>query len=400
MAAKGLVHKMKPMNNRERLMAIFDGKSPDCIPWIPRLDVWYEAHKRRGTLPQKFHGWGLREIEKELGLGTPARDRRRQPKGANVPTLVGNTIFRIEFHDLEVNYLEKEHECRIEYITPIGKVSTLEKGSTELDQLGIKGIEVEHMIKEPADYPVVEYIIQHTEIIAEYDDYMAFDQEIGDDGIPMIYVGQDPMNRIIQELIGYNVAYYHLHDYPEHISHLFEVLLEQSESVQRVIVESPAKLILHGQHFDSNMTPTPIFKRYMLPYYQSFIENMHQHGKVVACHGDADTKKLLPLIKESGFDMVECFVTSPMVTVTMEEARAVFGDEVVIWGGIPSVILCDPVTDKDFKEYMFNLFRTISPGDAFILGVADNVVPDAKLERIEWVSNMVMKYGTYPINLE
>jgi uroporphyrinogen-III decarboxylase len=390
----------KMLNNRERLLSIMAKQSPDCIPWIPRLEIWYKAHKRRGTLPEKYQTWSLREIEKDLGIGTPARVGRRNPHGANIPTLVGNKLFRVEFMDLDIRIHKNGYERRTEYSTPLGAVSTLHRSSQELELAGIQGIEVEHMIKSSDDYPVVEYIIRHTAFIPTFDDFHAYEQEIGDDGVPLVYIGQDPMNRILQELIGYNNAYYHLSDYPDLVSRLFDVLIEQSRVLQKLVSESPAKLILHGQHFDSAMTPPPIFKKYMLPYYQSFNEYMHQHDKVIACHADADTKLLLPFIKDAGFDMVECFVTEPMVSVTMEEARAIFGNQVIIWGGIPSTILCEPYSDEDFKNYIVNLFRSIAPGDAFILGVADNVVPEAKLERLQWVTAFVKEYGRYPIQPE
>ena len=83
----------------------------------------------------------------------------------------------------------------------------------------------------------------------------------------------------------------------------------------------------------------------------------------------------------------------------MAEARQAWGTDVIIWGGIPSSILCPPVTDKEFEDYMLDLFRTIAPGDAFILGVADNVMPDAYIERIIRVGEMVEEYGYYPVKV-
>jgi hypothetical protein len=105
------------------------------------------------------------------------------------------------------------------------------------------------------------------------------------------------------------------------------------------------------------------------------------------------------LIVEAGFDMAECFVTAPMVRLTMAEARARLGTDVIIWGGIPSVLLCEPVSDAQFEAYMEQLFRTIAPGDAFILGVADNVMAEAVFSRVERVSEMVQEYGQLPIRL-
>jgi hypothetical protein len=373
------------MTNRERLLAIMAGRSPDRIPWIPRLQIWYEAHKRRGTLPDRYKGWSLREIERDLGMGTPAREGR---------------VFRTVLRDVEVNVHEQGDETRTEYITPLGTVSTLTRRSEVLERGGIAHrMEVEHMIVGPEDYPVAEYLIQHTEIVPTYEEYLAYEKEVGQDGVPLVSIGPDPMYRILREWIGYDRAFFHLHDYPDRISHLLGVLQEQAAQIQQVVLDSPAKLILQGEHFDSQMTPPYLFEKYMLPYFQPFAQRLHERGKVLACHADADTSLLLDLIVEAGFDMAECFVTAPMVPVTLEQARAAFGADVIIWGGIPSVMLCDPVSDQAFEEYVRDLFRTIAPGDAFILGVADNVMAEARLERIERVSEMVQACGAYPIQM-
>ena len=89
-------------------------------------------------------------------------------------------------------------------------------------------------------------------------------------------------------------------------------------------------------------------------------------------------------------------VTHPMVPTTLAEARAAWGDRVIIWGGVPSVILEDPFTDQQFEAYMDELFRTIAPGRAFILGIADNAMPGAKIERIRRISEIVDERETYP----
>ena len=95
--------------------------------------------------------------------------------------------------------------------------------------------------------------------------------------------------------------------------------------------------------------------------------------------------------------MVECFVTHPMVPTTLAEARAAWGERVIIFGGVPSVILEEPFTDEQFEQYMDGLFRVIAPGKAFILGIADNAMPGAKIERIRRITQVVEQRGTYPI---
>ena len=358
------------------------GRSPDRIPWIPRLKLWYDAHRRRGTLPTKYQGWTIREIEHDLGLGTPARD---------------GTVFRAEVRDVEVRTVERGSESVTEYVTPSGTVSTTFRGSETLDEAGIQGREMGHLIKGPEDYGPVEYLIQNTDIVPTYDEYLAYDEETGDDGVPLVSIGQDPMSRFCLELAGYNVAFYHLHDYPHLVHHLLGVLTEQAQTIQEVTLDSPARLILHGAHFQTQFTPPSLFRKYMVPYFQPFAERLHERDKLLVCHADADTSRILDLIKAAGFDMAECFVTAPMVPMTLAQARATLGGDVIIWGGIPSMMLCDPVSNAAFEAYVRDVFRTIAPGDAFILGVADNVMPEAKIERIARVSEMIEEYGTYPI---
>ncbi|MBN1935290.1 MAG: hypothetical protein JW934_11525 [Anaerolineae bacterium] len=59
-------------------------------------------------------------------------------------------------------------------------------------------------------------------------------------------------------------AYLFMRDYPDLIAHLLGVLDAQAQIIQRVALDSPARLILHGEHLDSQFTPPPIFKKNML----------------------------------------------------------------------------------------------------------------------------------------
>jgi hypothetical protein len=371
------------MTDRERILAIIEGRLPDRIPWIPRLQIWYDAHRLRGDLPARYKGWDLRRVEEDLRMGTPARDGR---------------VFRTELDGVEVRTERAGDDSITTYTTSKGSVFTVSRGSTTLSEGGIAGgLVVKHMITTSEDYPVVEEIIRRTRIIPTYAEYLAYDAEVGDAGLPLVAMGPDPMYRIIQDLVGYNNVYYHLHDDRARVMHLYNVLEEQAREIQQVVLDSPATLILHGEHFDSQFTPPRIFRSTMLPYFQDFADRLHARGKVMVCHADADTSHLLELIQEAGFDMAECFVTAPMVPVTLAEARAAFGDRVIIWGGVPSSILCEPVSDAAFEDYMRELFYTIAPGHAFILGVADNVMAEAKFERIERITEMVATLGNCPI---
>ena len=57
------------MTERERIVRTLQGEPCDKIPWATRLDIWYTAVRRSGTLPAEFADMDLMEIHRHLGIG-------------------------------------------------------------------------------------------------------------------------------------------------------------------------------------------------------------------------------------------------------------------------------------------------------------------------------------------
>ena len=371
------------MNNRERLLAILNRQPPDCIPFIPRLELWYDARNLTGTMPSQWEGLALRDVARALGLGIAARQGR---------------VFKVQYEDVEVIVRQDGGKHITEYHTPVGTVREVTGFSEGLDEHGLPGRVEKHLLNGPEDYCVWEWVVERTQYVPTYDEYRVYDAELGGDGLPQVGAGDNPFYEFLQALAGYGNAFYQLADYRQEVEHLLAVMTEvQRERLWPVIADSPAQLLQNGSHLSSQFTPPPIFEKYILPYYKEFIPLMHDRGKSVAMHGDDDTSRILDLIERAGWDMVECFVTAPMVPLTLKRAREAWGDRVIIWGGLPSALLSPSVSEDEFRAYISRMFEVIAPGDAFILGVADNVMPDSLISRVAWVSEEVERRGWYPI---
>lgn len=373
------------MTNRQRLQAIMDGLSPDRIPWIPRLSIWHTAHSRQGTLPDRFAGLSLRQIERQLGMGTPARE--------------GKVFVTEQKGDIETSARREGDSTLTTYRTPAGTVSTRYRHSAELERDGLPSLEVEHMLKGRGDFAVVEYLLRHTFYRPTPQAYLDYEAEIGGDGYPLVAAGDCPFHHFLQKLAGYQNAYYLLADFPEEVEHLLKTMENlERERLWPLVAASPARLLLHGLHLDSMLTPPPYFERYITPYYRDFSALLHQNDKKLCMHADNDSRLILKHLEEAGFDMVETFTTQPQVSCTLEEARRTWGTRMIIWGAVPSVILEPTYAEEDFEAYMRQIFRTAAPGDAFILGVADNIMPGALLGRLERIAEMVEEWGAYPVD--
>ena len=371
------------MTNRERILAVLDKKSPDRVPWIARLDLWYHARLAEGNLPTRFRGMNLVEVGRALRTGNPARDGK---------------IFNVRYEGLEVRTERAPGVARQRFITPHGEVTFGRILSETVSGTTDQGLPLEHPIHSVEDYKVLEYIAEHTYYDPCYNDYLAYEAAVGDEGYPMVSCGDVPFHYFLLHLAGYNQAYFEMVDHAEEFEHLIAVMEQvDRERLWPVVADSPARLILHGVHFDSQMTPPHMFRKYMTPYYKDFSALLHARGKSLVWHADDDSKDILAEVKDAGFDMSECFCTAPMVEVTLEEARAAWKGDVAIFGGVPSIILEPTFPEAEFEEYMRGVFRTIAPGDAFILGVADNVMPTSIIERVERISDLVERHAAYPI---
>jgi len=373
------------MTNRQRLLAILDGQSPDRIPWIPRLLIWHTAHSRLGTLPEHFEGKTLRQIERELGMGTPARD--------------GRIFTSVQQGDVEIHSEQEGDSTLTTYRTPVGSVTSRSRHTADFKRAGLPSLEIEHILKSREDFAVVEYMVQNTTYTPTYQSYLDYEKEIGEDGYPLVAAGDCPFHHFLQKLAGYQNAYYLLADYPQQVEHLLATMEEiDRERVWPLVAQSPARMILHGLHLDSMLTPPPYFERYITPYYQDLSALLHANKQKLCMHADNDSSLILKHLEEAGYDMVETFTTEPQARCTLEQARKAWDTRMIIWGAVPSVILEPTYSEKEFEAYMRQIFRTVAPGDAFILGVADNIMPGSLLQRLERINEMVQEWGDYPID--
>ena len=371
------------MNSRERQLAILNHQPPDRIPWVPRIGPWYNSQIANDSLPAKWKGLSLREVERDLGCGTPGRAGR---------------IARIRYESVEVVHVEKDGKRITEYHTPVGMVRQVARHSETLAGHGL-GLRVEeHLLKGPDDYRVWEWVVENTYWDPIYDEFSAYDADIGGEGLPMVHVDDVPFHWFLLHGAGYNNGFYQLTDHEREVEHLLAVITEVERArYWPVMAASPARLLKHGVHHSSAFTPPPLYKKYVLPYYQELIPQLHDNGKSVAMHADNDVSLIAELIEQAGFDMAECFVTAPMVPFTLEQARETWGTRVIIFGGLPSLLFSSTVSEQDFRDYVYELFDIIAPGDAYILGVADNVMPGSVIDRVAWVSEVVEERGWYPI---
>jgi uroporphyrinogen-III decarboxylase len=99
---------------------------------------------------------------------------------------------------------------------------------------------------------------------------------------------------------------------------------------------------------------------------------------------------LLDLVPGCGLDVVEAIVTKPMADITLEDAIDKLQGEVVLQGGLPSVLVCNEGGSMEkFEKYIEEVILPLKGRKGFILGMSDNVPPNADFKRVERIAELV-----------
>jgi len=370
---------------REDLEAIIDGRAPERIPAVFRLDPWYRSCMAGGHLPEELAGMSLEELEAYLGLARSARRAK---------------VYETALHrPVECVQNRKGAMLITEWHTARRTLRMVQRLDRDDEAAGLLPKTIEYPIKTVEDYEAYEDVMRHREFIPSYEQYLEYDRRIGPQGLPMIVLGPVPIHDLLINWVGYEQGYLDLHDHPDVVLQAVETANSTYRRMWEIVAESPGRLVMHGVNFDTVITPPKVFREHFLPYIRSFNELMHGAGKKVAFHGDGDMSGLLELMLEADYDVADCFACEPMVRCTIARARSVWRERVTIWGGLPSVLLEPHVPLEQLRDHLEHVYRTVAPGDRFILGIADQALPTASWEHIKLVAQWVRDHSRYPINL-
>ncbi len=59
----------KEWTMRDRVLAVMDGRLPDRLPFIDRIEIWYKGMQARETMPRAYEGMSLNQVHKAVGIG-------------------------------------------------------------------------------------------------------------------------------------------------------------------------------------------------------------------------------------------------------------------------------------------------------------------------------------------
>ena len=363
------------MNWKERILNTFYNKKVDRVVWQPRIEHWYNYHKKRGTLPSKYKNASILDIYDDLG--------------ASVRYYGGPFIKRV--YDKNVRFKKmRTAEMEVTIIeTPLGVL----RESKEYTEHGTSCHHTEYFLKNLEDIKIMEYILEGIEY--EFDDeaYEKAENEIGDRGVIQFFYDRSPFQRLVIDYMGFENTIYALSDYPDRMERFMKVIEKADDRLYKVLVTSPVRILNFGENIDACLDAPPLFEKYLLPYYQRRVTQLHEAGKVCHIHLDGSLKPLLPFLKENraGFDGYEACTPSPQGDITIEELKSALGDDIVLLDGIPALLFLPSYSYEELEEFTLKILRMFYP--RLILGISDELPPFGDIEKVRFVSKILENFN-------
>ena len=373
------------MTHRQRALAALRGQRPDRVPFIGRMELWYNHAKATGRLPQRYRQASLWDLQRDLDIGIYA----------HVP--MGLSFFRLEHHRVDLTQTTDGDEQTTIYHTPHGDLRTRFRLTRELTYEDIQPLQVEWPFKSEADYDALAFVLDDLTVVENFAAYAEVRDAVGEDGLTMPQTGYVPIHRLAHTWFGYERFFLELYDHQDRVEALHEILRDKHLQVLRLAADAPCDAIAIGGNYDEALTPPPFYDHYVKPFYSAAREILKDSGKPVTTHGDGEMRKLLGCLVESELDGVEAVTPQPMTSIDLRYTRELWSDKLTLWGGIASVVLTPTFSHEAFEAHLDELFAAVAPGDRFILGFGDNVPTDGLFERVEQIARYVREYGDLPL---
>jgi hypothetical protein len=387
-----------PSTPYERACAVLDGRSPDRLPFITRLNLWHTGVSRSGTLPARFRDLTIPQLHRALGVGeekyVPAYGLRLHGVTVSArfrgePVYCESAPLLTSFPELSELAVENQPgTTEIELATAAGKLRVAWEALPEIVATGTRSYKKEHLIKSAEDYQTVEYVLERAEIVPRVEECRREQAVMAGYGLAIPMLGRIPFQQVMLEYLGEIPLFYALHDDPARVQRLLDLLDHRVIEVIRGLTGLQAPYVEFGDNLQGTMANPRLFARYCLPAYQRYADLVHGMGSKLGSHTDGNLKPLLHLLPECGLDVCESFSPAPLTELTMEEAWRAWRGRPIIWGGIPSPILEPSMPEDQFRAYVDRLLDLVGNGP-LILGVADMILCNNSIDRVAYIAEKV-----------
>jgi len=373
------------MTERERMLAIYRGETPDRVPFFLDLSHWfYHKHKLPFDLSVAHlePEWDLIEYHKKVGAGF------------YIPNL--NSYYDAYFTDDVVATTTKEMiasgpEITWHIETPIGVIERKRAWEENSYSWNVS----KWGIKTAQDLHVLGYALSRLRWKPAWERYAPWVEALGDLCVVYMSIGYSAMGHILGYWMGIEPTMYATVDMPDVLMDVVTEINDNLLNLVDMVCQGPAPVIVMGDNFSGDVQSPRFFKKWSEPYYAEAIRRVDAAGKYSAVHIDGRLKGILKCFSDLGASCADAVTPAPMGDLTPIQCREEAGPDMVLSGGLGPNLWLPEVTDEEFTHYLLEWLdiRKVSP--RIVANAGDQVPPNALEHRIEMMRDLVEEHGRF-----
>ena len=374
---------MMAMTLRERILAVYRGRTPDVVPYMLDLSHWF-YHKNRKP-------WDLSQAYEQ-----PEHDlidyHKRTGAGFYLPNLA--SFFTVEHaNDVKATTSKRSDGRSItwRYDTPIGSIKRTRIWEETTYAWAVSG----WAIQTERDLRVLAYAMAGRTFAPQWDRYHAWVDAVGDAGVVYMLPGYSAMGHLLNLWMGIEATVYATLDWPDTLHEVVDQINQNILTLIDLLAESSAEIILMGDNFSSDVQPPHFFDEWSRPFYVEAVRRLHAVGKHVAVHIDGRLDGALQMIRDAGADAADAVTPTPIGDLTPAQCRERSGPDFILSGGVsPDLWLPDADVER-FKQAAIEWIELKRISPRLIANAGDQVPPGAEENRIEIMRDLVEKHGRF-----
>ncbi len=291
------------MTTRERLETVLDGGVPDRTP-LSFYSFFFGGHKLNDMQAEQ------RELV-ERGLGI----------------VVHCDMFHIVEHGVErtsEDRTEGADRYHIDHIkTPVG----------DLSRMTHNGWHSEDWIKEPGDYKIWQWLVEHSEVKPAYDAYHVMREEVGDYGIVIPIIGRTPAMEMNVDIAGTETFCMDVALEVPELYDLYGAMRELFKQKIKIMAAGPGRHIKFLENLTIGMLGPDRYRDLLVSVYNDTIPVLEAADKRVMVHYDGQLRCIADQIAKAPFHAIESLTEPPEGDLFYDECRALWPDK-VFWANI------------------------------------------------------------------
>ena len=371
------------MTLRERILSVYQGDTPDVVPYMLDLSHWfYHKHRLPWDLSQAYD-----KPEREL------IDYHRQVgAGFYMPNL--GHFYDASYPDDVVATTTKSDDGEVitwRLETPVGSIQRSRKWEERTYAWGISdwGIRTEQ------DLRVLAHALGSRTFSPRWDRYAEWDEYVGDCGVVYLSAGYSAMGHLLNYWMGVEAVMYAVADWPKTMHEVVDRLNANNLECIDMFCDSPSDVIILGDNFSSDIQPPSFFAEWSRPYYAEAIRRLHDAGKSVAVHIDGRLRGALGMFRDIDADCADAVTPTPLGDLTPEACREEAGPDFILSGGVSPELWLPTVDVEAFRKAVLDWLALKRHSPRLIAAAGDQVPPGADESRVELMRELVEGHGRY-----